>query len=142
MKLTIISIALASFLLFSSSRDNSPTSSSMKSYKYTGYDSSWNKIIERYLWIDSIDSMKVKGGWRFELVSNSNNISPQVSRGSFEGTTNMLGTLSLNLNPGMIDNNVLLECSMRLPYRIDGQWSYIDFPGVINWGRFEGEQLR
>jgi len=54
----------------------------------------------------------------------------------------MLGTLSLNLNPGMIDNNVLLECSMRLPYRIDGQWSYIDFPRVINWGRFEGEQLR
>jgi len=54
----------------------------------------------------------------------------------------MLGTLSLNLNPGMIDNNVLLECSMRLPYRIDGQWSYIDFPGVINWGRFEGKQIR
>jgi len=62
MKVTIISIALASFLLFSSSRDNSPTSSSMKSYKYTGYDSSWNKIIEGYLWIDSIDSIKVKGG--------------------------------------------------------------------------------
>ncbi|MGB5530920.1 MAG: hypothetical protein WBQ32_13215, partial [Ignavibacteriaceae bacterium] len=58
-----------------------------------------------------------------------------------EGTTNMRGTLSLNLNPGMIDNNVLLDCSMRLPYRIDGQWNYIGFPGVINWGRFEAVKL-
>lgn len=56
----------------------------------------------------------------------------QICHGSFEGNANLLGTLSLNLNPGMIDNNVLLECSLRLPYRIDGQWNYIGFPGVIN----------
>jgi len=142
LKNLILFLSTFSLLFFYSCEDDSSPNSFPKSYKYTGYDSSWNKIIEGYLWIDSIDSIKVKGGWRFELVSNCDNIGPQVGRGSFEGTTNMLGTLSLNLNPGMIDNNVLLDCSMRLPYRIDGQWSFIGFPGVINWGRFEGKQIR
>lgn len=141
MKLLIICLS-AFYLLSFSSCEDSDLNTFSKSYKYIGYDSSWNKIIEGYLWFDSIDSVEVKGGWRFNLVSNCENVGPQIGHGNFEGTTNMLGTLSLNLNPGMIDNNVLLECSMRLPYRIDGQWSYVGFPGVINWGRFEGEQLR
>ena len=140
MKLVLGLLAI-SLIVFYSCEDSDPNSFP-KSYKYTGYDSSWNKIIEGYLWIDNIDSIEVKGGWRFHLVSNSENIGPQIGQGKFEGTTNMRGTLSLNLNPGMIDNNVLLDCSMQLPYRIDGRWSYVGFPGVINWGRFEGEQLR
>ena len=140
MKLALGLLAI-SLIVFYSCEDSDPNSFP-KSYKYTGYDSSWNKIIEGYLWIDSIDSIEVKGGWRFHLVSNCENIGPQIGKGSFEGITNQLGTLSLNLNPGMIDNNVLLNCSMQLPYRIDGRWSYVGFPGVINWGRFEGEQLR
>jgi len=140
MKLALGLLAI-SLIVFYSCEDSDPNSFP-KSYKYTGYDSSWNKIIEGYLWIDSIDSIEVKGGWRSHLVSNCENIGPQIGKGSFEGITNQLGTLSLNLNPGMIDNNVLLDCSMQLPYRIDGRWSYVGFPGVINWGRFEGEQLR
>ncbi|MDT3695272.1 MAG: hypothetical protein ROY99_02700 [Ignavibacterium sp.] len=142
MKTLILCLSVFSLLIFYSCEDNSDLNSFPKSYKYTGYDSSWNKIIEGYLWIESIDSIEVKGGWRFRLVSNCENIGPQIGYGSFEGTTNMLGDFSLNLNPGMIDNNVLLNCSMRLPYKIDGMWSYIGFRGVINWGRFEGEQLR
>jgi len=142
MKAIIISITFASFMLIISCSEDSPTNLLSTAYKYTGYDSSWNKIVTGYLWIESIDSIDVKGRWDFKLVSNCENIGPQIGKGSFEGTANQLGTLSLNLNPGMIDNNVLLECSMRLPYRIDGQWSYVGFPGVINWGRFEGEQIR
>ena len=101
-----------------------------------------NKIIEGYLWIDSIDSVEVKGRWRFNLVSNCENMGPQIGKGNFEGTTDMWGHMLFNLNPGMIDNNVLLEGSMQLSYRIDGRWSYIGFPGVINWGSFKAEQLR
>ena len=142
MKAIILIIVIAVVSILTSCGDDSSTNSSMTSYKYTGYDSSWNKIIEGYLWFDSIDSVEVKGRWRFNLVSNCKNTGPQIGHGNFEGTANPLGTLSLNLNPGMIDNNVLLDCSMRLPYRIDGRWSYIGFPGVINWGRFEGEQLK
>jgi hypothetical protein len=142
MKAIIISIALASFLLFSFCSEDSPTNSSLTIYKYTGYDSSWNKIIEGYLWIDSVDSVEVKGRWRFNLVSDCENTGPQIGHGNFDGTANMLGTMWLNLNPGMIDNNVLLEASMRLPDRLDGRWSYVGYPGVINWGRFEATQLR
>jgi hypothetical protein len=114
----------------------------MTTYKYTGYDSTGVKIISGYLWIDSIDSVEVKGRWRFNLVSNCENMGPQIGKGNFEGTTGMWGQMLLNLNPGIIDNNVLLEGSMQLSYRIDGRWSYIGFPGVINWGSFEAEQLR
>lgn len=142
MKSFILFLTLLAVSIFTSCDDDSSSSTSGQVYKYTGYDSSWNKIITGYLWIDSIDSIEVKGRWDFDLVGSGTNIGPQIGKGSFEGSTNMLGTLSLNLNPGMIDNNVLLECSMRLPYRIDGQWSYVGFPGVINWGRFEGKQIR
>jgi hypothetical protein len=142
MKTVILFLILLTVSIFISCEEDTPSNNARQVYKYTGYDSSWNKIIEGYLWIDSIDSIEVKGRWRFELVSNCENIGPQIGYGNFEGIANQLGTLSLNLNPGMIDNNVLLQCSMRLPYRIDGQWSYIGFPGVINWGRFDGAQIR
>lgn len=140
MKLVLVLLAFS--LIVSYSCEDSDPNSFSKSYKYTGYDSSWNKIIEGYLWINSFDSVEVKGGWHFNCVSNCENIGPQIGYGNFEGIANPLGTLSLNINPGMIDNNVFLDCSMRLPYRIDGRWSYVGFAGVINWGRFEGEQLR
>ena len=68
MKLALGLLAI-SLIVFYSCEDSDPNSFP-KSYKYTGYDSSWNKIIEGYLWIDSIDSVEVKGGWRFHLVSN------------------------------------------------------------------------
>ena len=141
MKAVVISIAVALFLLFSCS-DDSPTNSSMTTYKYTGYDSIWNKIITGYLWIDSIDSIEVKGRWDFDLVGKGENFGPQIGKGIFRGSMNPLGLITLNLNPGMVDNNVILDGSLRLPYRFDGLWSYIGFPGEINWGRFEGEQLR
>lgn len=137
----VLGLLVLSLIVFYSCEDSDPNSFP-KSYKYTGYDSSWNKIIEGYLRIDSIDSVEVKGGWRFNRVSDCENIGPQIGHGNFDGIANPLGTLSLNLNPGMIDNNVLLDCSTRLPYRIDGRWSYIGFPGVINWGRIEAEQIR
>ena len=142
MKAIILIIVITAVSFFSSCGDDSSTNSSMTTYKYTGFDSTGNKILEGYLWIDSIDSVEVKGRWRFNLVSNCENMGPQIGKGNFEGTTDMWGHMLFNLNPGMIDNNVLLEGSMQLSYRIAGRWSYIGFPGVINWGSFKAEQLR
>jgi hypothetical protein len=130
---------IAIIFAFACSED-SPTNPSKNLYKYTGYDSSWNKIITGYLWIDSIDSLEVKGRWDFNLVGNCENIGPQTGKGNFDGTMNMLGIISLNLNPGMVDNNVILDGSMRLPDRFDGRWSYIGFPGLINQGTFEAHK--
>lgn len=142
MKALFLIITIIAISLFSSCGDDSPTNSSMRTYKYTGYDSSWNKIIMGYLWIDNIDSLEVKGRWNFNRVSNKENIGPQTGKGKFEGTMGVLGTMTLNLNPGMIDNNVILDGSLRLPDRFDGLWNYIGFPEKINWGRFEATELR
>jgi hypothetical protein len=140
MKAIIISLALASFLLFSSCGDDSSTNSSLTIYKYSGYDSTGNKIITGYLWIDSVDSTVLKGRWDFTPIGYPVNVGPQIGRGNFEGIT-MLGRMSFNLNPEMIDNNVILDGSTLRPRRFEGTWSYIGYPGEINWGRFEATQL-
>ena len=139
MKAVILCIALTSFLMFSSCSDDSPTNSSSKTYKYTGYDSTGNKIISGYLWIDSVDSTVVKGRWDFKQVSNEENLGPQTGQGNFEGIKDLQGNMSLNLNPGWIDNNVFLIGSFHnLHY--NGDWNYVGFPGVINSGSFEAIQ--
>lgn len=142
MRVIIIFITFASFLLFSSCSEDSPTNSLTTTYKYTGYDSSWNKIVTGYLWIESIDSIEVKGRWDFKLTGEEENLGPQIGQGDFEGITDISGTMSLNLNPGWVDNNVILNGNTFLPYRFDGMWSYVGFPGIINWGRFEATQIR
>jgi len=140
MKALIICVTLATFALFSSCGDDSPTSSSMKSYKYTGYDSTGQKVITGYLWIDSVDSSTVKGSWEFKLVGNCENLGPQIGKGNFDGVKNSNGNMSLNLNPGWIDNNVFLIGSFQNSY-YGGDWNYVGFPGVINTGSFEAHRV-
>lgn len=140
MKAFIIGITLASFLLFTFCNEDSSTNSSMTTYKYTGYDSSWTKIITGYLWIDSIDSVHVKGRWNFKLILNEENLGPQNGSGNFEGHKDSRGSMRINLNPEWIDNNVLLDGSL-LNSEYNGTWSYIGFPGEINWGRFEADRV-
>ncbi len=133
-------VFVMTFLFAFACSEDSTTNPSTILYKYTGYDSSWNKIITGYLWIDSIDSLEVKGRWDFNLVGYCENIGPQIGKGNFYGTTNMLGIMSLNLNPGMLHYNVILDGSMCLPGRFDGRWSYIGILGVINHGPFEAHK--
>lgn len=140
MKAVIISFALISFMLFFSCGDDSPTDSSMTTYKYTSYDSTGNKIISGYLWIDSVDSSTVKGRWDFKLVHNEDNLGPQIGKGSFEGVKGSDGNMSLNLNPGWIDNNVLLIGSFQNSH-YSGDWKYVGFPGIINSGSFEARRV-
>lgn len=141
MKKQILLLLFPLILIFAiACSEDSPTSSSTNLYKYTGYDSTWNKIITGKLWIDLSDSVEVKGTWVFNVVGDCKNIGPQTGKGTFYGTKDMLGTMTLNLNPGMIDNNVILNGTMRLPDRFDGGWSYVGFPGVINHGRFEAHR--
>ena len=112
----------------------------MTTYKYTGYDSTGNKIISGYLWIDSFDSSIVIGRWNLKIVQNEENIGPQIGKGSFEGMKVSHGSMRINLNPEWVDNNVLLDGSL-LNSEYNGTWSYIGFPGEINWGRFEADRV-
>ena len=141
MRAVIIYIAFASFLLFSSCSEDSPTNSLTTTYKYTGYSANGNTVITGYLWIDSVDSTTVKGRWDFKSISNEENLGPQVGKGKFEGIKDSQGNMSLNLNPEWIDNNVLLIGSY-LNSQYSGDWNYVGFPGVINTGTFEAKQLR
>lgn len=142
MKVIAFIIVLALFFSLSSCSDDDPGNSASQTYKYTGYDSTWNKIITGYLWIDSIDSLVVKGRWDFDLVGNGENIGPQIGNGFFEGSMNPLGTMVINLNPGAENNNVILDGSLRLPNRYDGLWSYVGIQGELNWGRFEAQEIK
>ena len=139
MKLVILCIAFTSFLLFSSCGDDSSTNSSLTIYKYSGYDSTGNKIISGYLWIDSVDSTVVKGRWDFKIIHNEDNLGPQIGKGNFDGVKDSQGNMSLNLNPEWIDNNVFLIGSFNnSQYR--GDWNYVGYPGVISAGSFEAHQ--
>jgi hypothetical protein len=141
MKTLILFIAIATISLFSSCDEVSSSNKARQIYKYTGYDSSWNKIITGYLWVDSIDSVEVKGRWDFKLVNTEENFGPQIGSGNFEGHKDTRGSMQINLNPDLIDNNVVLDGSL-LNSHYDGSWSYIGFPGLINCGRFEAIQIR
>jgi hypothetical protein len=112
----------------------------MGNYKYTSYDSTGNKIISGYLWIDSVDSNYVKGRWDFKLLCNKENLGPQIGSGQFEGMKDSRGSIIINLNPEWIDNNVFLDGSI-LNSSYDGSWIYIGFPGVINRGTFEAYKI-
>lgn len=141
MKAIILIIVITAVSLLSSCGEDSSTNSSMTTYKYTGYDSTGNKIISGYLWVESTDSSIVEGRWNFKQIGTCQNIGPQTGKGNFEGHKDSRGSMNLNLNPGWIDNNVILDGSL-LNSHYDGSWSYIGFPGIINRGGFEAEQIR
>ena len=140
MKTVILCIALASFLIFSSCSDDSPTNSSSTTYKYTGYSENGSIIISAYLWVDSVDSSIITGGWDLIRVGNEENLGPQIGKGNFEGIKDSQGCMSLNLNPEWVDNNVFLIGSL-LNSSYSGDWNYVGYPGVINSGTFEAKQL-
>ena len=140
MKTVILCIALASFLIFSSCSDDSPTNSSSTTYKYTGYSDNGSIIISGYLWVDSVDSSIVTGRWDLKRVGNEENLGPQIGKGNFKGVKDSGGSMSLNLNPEWVDNNVFLIGSL-LNSSYSGDWNYVGYPGVINSGTFEAKQL-
>ncbi len=141
MKAIILVLVITAVSFLSSCGDDPSTNSSMTNYKYSGFDSTGNKIISGYLWVESTDSSIVKGGWNFKLILNEENLGPQIGSGNFEGHKDSRGSMQINLNPGFVDNNVILDGSL-LNSHYDGSWSYIGFPGIINQGTFEAEQIR
>jgi hypothetical protein len=93
-------------------------------YAYVGYDSTGRVRDRGWLSIIVRDPARVTGEWQF------NNGRRQPLIGTLRGNV-----LSCNLNPTMVDNNLLLNGTLdRTSYR--GEWSYVGFPGVMARGRF------
>ena len=119
--------------------ENSPSGSSVNVYKYTGYNSSGSKIISGFLTIVQDTSTVITGDWQFTPIGNCNEVGPQLGSGNFIGGLDSLNTLHINLNPGMVDNNVFLIGNFEYNHYV-GTWSYTGFPGIINQGTFEAHK--
>lgn len=81
------------------------------------------------------DSTAIAGTWAFQGVSSVDRVGPQVGSGTLAGE--LTGSkLSIDLNPGWRDNNVILIGSAQ-GEKIVGTWSWITFAGPTSNGTFE-----
>jgi hypothetical protein len=105
-------------------------------YSYSGYDEAGRMIVEGNLVITPEDTSRVHGTWVLKSVSGSpsGEVGPQIGSGTLVGEVN-LALIGINLNPGWVDNNVVLFGSFD-GSTILGNWQYIGFPGVLNQGTF------
>jgi hypothetical protein len=109
--------------------------SGRSTYAYAGYDSSGREIVRGELVIIVDDSGAVTGSWDLAAVGTPPPmIGPQVGTGTLEGRI-VLTAFGANLNPDMVDNNVVLMGTVSST-GIAGIWEFIGFPGVLNEGTF------
>jgi len=92
-------------------------------YTYNGYDEGGTLIIRGTLVFSREDSI-VAGTWSFN----------DGRSGNLEGRTDN-GSIYIDLNPGFVDNNLLLNGTFA-GTMISGQWEQIGFPGVMAQGTF------
>jgi hypothetical protein len=104
-------------------------------YSYQAYDQSGRLVVTGLLRFDKLDIDGVKGSWQMNNVNGSERTGISEAFGVFEGFLKG-DALYLNLNPGWVDNNVILQ-GMQTSGGFEGDWAYIGFPGVLNQGKFK-----
>jgi hypothetical protein len=92
-------------------------------FNYTAYDTLGTELYRGSIVLFQLDS-EITGTWKFE----------DGRSGELEGTIRD-GDISLNLNPGYVDNNLLLQGSLS-GSKFSGWWQQIGFPGIMGQGRF------
>ena len=103
-------------------------------YIYEAYDISGNMII--YGWFELVEDGLTfySGDWNFEETYNSSSQGPHHGSGKLKGSKNG-NIIFLNLNPGMVDNNIFLSGLMSGDV-IDGTWTYSGYAGNLASGKF------
>ena len=110
------------------------------SYSYRGFDAKGLLVVVGPMSLTATDTTSVSGTWAFEGVSAGNHIGPQVGSGRLVG--NIQGTtISINLNPGWADNNVILLGTIG-SHQITGTWTWVTFAGPTTKGTFEAVKIR
>jgi hypothetical protein len=107
-------------------------------FAYTGFDSTGVEIVRGWIKFDFDDSTTISGEWELDTIGEPQNIGPQIGSGNIVGSL-VNDQLHLNLNPQFVDNNVFLTCPNN-DQKLEGQWIYSGFPGVINSGSFVAEK--
>lgn len=114
-------------------------------YQYAGYDENGGKVVEGRLSITSVEprrnkneeSYQIKGNWQLNRIGNQG-IGPQIGTGDLIGSIDK-GEISIDLNPNMADNNVILRGKIE-GRRFHGTWMFSGFAGAISGGTFEASR--
>jgi len=104
-------------------------------YSYRAYTSAGILAVVGTLTLARTDSTRITGTWTLEGVSSTDRVGPQVGTGILAGEFRD-PKLSLDLNPGWRDNNVILIGSIQ-GTKIVGTWAWITFAGPTTNGTFE-----
>jgi hypothetical protein len=104
-------------------------------YTYRAYTSAGVLAVIGTLTMARSDSTRIVGTWALEGVSSIDSVGPQVGTGMLAGELKS-SKLTLDLNPGWRDHNVILTGSIE-GEKIVGSWMWITFAGPRTSGTFE-----
>jgi hypothetical protein len=110
------------------------------SYSYNGYNSKGQLVVVGSMTLAVTDSRIVSGRWNLECITPGEKVGPQTGNGTLSGNIDG-ASVSINLNPGWVDNNVFLFGSFDKG-RFSGTWTWSTFIGPTSAGSFEALQVR
>ena len=105
-------------------------------YYYSGFDSAGILVSQGWFSIEYTDSVNFTGTWQIDKLMPNADIGPQTGSGELIGNLDSL-TVSIGLNPDMVDNNVFLRGTYMEQEGLSGEWTYSGFPGILNRGTFK-----
>ena len=138
MKIVSLGLILTAMFLIVGCSDDDESSNPTGPYRYTAFLNNV-PVVEGTIQIDSLNTQNVSGHWDFHAVGEErNDVGPQIGSGNFTGSFDG-AAVSINLNPEMADNNVILNGTFT-GNTIRGEWSFSGFAGVINHGPFMAQR--
>jgi hypothetical protein len=109
-------------------------------YRYNAYNSKGLLVVTGWMTLAVTDSWTVSGAWLLTSVAAGENVGPQTGGGTLAG--NIQGaSITVNLNPGWVDNNVFLSGSFGKD-RFSGTWMWSTFVGPTSQGMFEAIKVQ
>jgi hypothetical protein len=112
-----------------------PLGNSPSSYSYKAYNSKGSLVVAGTITLAVTDGGTMSGRWTLECVAPGEKVGPQTGTGTLSGTIQGT-TVTINLNPGWVDNNVFLSGSLDKD-RLSGTWMWSTFVGSTSQGGFE-----
>ncbi len=107
-------------------------------YDLTVFDSNGTPIAAGWLQLDFKKGAEVSGCWKIFRLSGENQPAFPTGTGKLTGRLDEKN-LSLNLNPGLVDDNLLHTGTANVG-TIRGKWQWVTFAGLTNWGRFTAQK--
>lgn len=112
----------------------SPVTPTAGTYDYVACDDAGQAVVRGTVVLTLVDTV-VGGSWDLRRVPGTEGatVGPQVGTGQLAGWLNR-DTLALDLNPGMMDNNVTVWGLSDAAGTIAGRWVYLTIAGPASAG--------